>query len=406
MSARSLAGDGEFGDFSDTVEELTALARAVAATTGCLACVIGCEASGNVVAASAGEVLHAERQSLLAAARRHFERSENSSTTLSIPREFLARFLNKQLHERVSCAIAARTGRGSVQTIVVILSTQDPSNLAGVAQIVGAAAGSILKKAEIAASRDFWRRRASAVGEQLATAQREHAGAVAAVVAASAGCAADLKQQTSAAKAEVKQLHKLARDLGQRLFTAIDDERRRIARDLHDDQAQLLMAARISLETDPAQARLVLKQLDEALRQRVRLLRPATLGRTGLLAALRFELNRLTAAGIKGKLVGGKVTAALSRPAQELCYKVSREAVSNVLRHSEAKNVTIRLARAGRVAILQVDDDGSGEPPSEKSTRSGVGLLGMAERLELMGGSLKLERIGQNTRLTAEIPQL
>ncbi len=210
------------------------------------------------------------------------------------------------------------------------------------------------------------------------------------------------------AEAENERLQKLVRSLGLRMFTAIDNERQRIARDLHDDQAQLLTAARIALQTDPAAARSILKQLDDALRKRVRELRPATFGRTKLIDAIGLELDRLAAAEIKGKLLGVRVIATLSRPAQELCYQILREAFSNVLRHSAAHNVTVSIGRTDDKVILYIDDDGVGSAKREAGTlasKSGLGLTGMAERLQLMGGALRLDRVDGKTRVTAEIPQ-
>ncbi len=210
------------------------------------------------------------------------------------------------------------------------------------------------------------------------------------------------------AEAEIERLQELVRSLGLRMFTAIDSERQRIARDLHDDQAQLLTAARLALETDQQQARAILKQLDEALRRRVRELRPATLGRTKLVDAIGLELDRLAAAGIKGRLLGSRRAATLNRSAQELCYQILREAFSNILRHSGARNVTVSIRRIDDKVILHVDDDGVGparESAGSLAGKSGMGLTGMAERLQLMGGTLSLDRLDGKTRLTAEIPQ-
>jgi signal transduction histidine kinase len=194
------------------------------------------------------------------------------------------------------------------------------------------------------------------------------------------------------------------------MFAAISDERHRIARDLHDHLAQLLAAARIALAADPDEARGILKQLDDALRLRVRELRPATLGRSNLREALRYEIRRLADAGIKARLLHPEWTKRIPRAIQELCYQITREAFSNVIRHAGATRVEVSTERrAGRV-FLWIDDNGKGlaartiEPNSAGGGAS-MGLSGMAERLELMGGKLKLERLASVTRLTAEIPE-
>jgi signal transduction histidine kinase len=213
-------------------------------------------------------------------------------------------------------------------------------------------------------------------------------------------------------EAEVERLQHLVRSLGLRMFSAVDGERQRIARDLHDHQTQLLTAARIALEADPAQTRAILKQLDESLRKLLREIRPATLGRSSLQEALHYEIQRLADAGICGKLRMPKHAVKLSSPIQELCYQVAREAVSNVIRHSEATRVAISVERRVGQVILRIEDDGKGlvlsidQSAKRKERAGGIGLAGMAERLELMGGRLRIERLGTLTRLTAEIPEL
>ena len=194
-------------------------------------------------------------------------------------------------------------------------------------------------------------------------------------------------------EAEVDGLQRLVRSLGLRMFSAVDRERQRIARDLHDHQTQLLTAARIALEADPAQTRGILKQLDESLRAHLREIRPATLGRSTLREALSYEMQRLADAGIRGKLLHPERATKLSRPVQELCYQVAREALSNVIRHSGASRVEISMERRRGQVVLRVADNGKGLPSrveqsaAGKELAGGVGLAGIAERLELMGGA-------------------
>jgi signal transduction histidine kinase len=210
---------------------------------------------------------------------------------------------------------------------------------------------------------------------------------------------------------EVERLQRLVRSLGLRMFGAVDRERQRIARNLHDHQTQLLTAARIALEAYPARTRGILRELDESLRRQLREIRPATLGRSTLREALDDEIDRLAGAGIRGNLLYPERAMNFSRPIQELCYQVAREAVSNVIRHAGASRVELSVERLSGQVLLRVADDGKGWPSRHDQTavgkqRSGVGLAGMAERLELMGGRLRIERRGKITRLTAEIPEL
>ncbi len=205
-------------------------------------------------------------------------------------------------------------------------------------------------------------------------------------------------------EAELERERALVRRLALRMFAAVDEERARIARDLHDDQAQLLTAARLALEGGGDEARGIFKRLEEELRRRVRRLRPATLGRATLEEVLATELERVAGAGIRAKLLMRSGAAELSRPVQQLCYQVAREALSNVVRHSGATRVRVVAgARSGAARISVVDNGGGIGPGAE---RRGTGLAGLRERLELMGGSLKIRSRPGETRLVAEIPEL
>jgi signal transduction histidine kinase len=213
------------------------------------------------------------------------------------------------------------------------------------------------------------------------------------------------------AQAEIERLRRLVRNLGFRMFGAIDAERARIARDLHDHQAQLLAAARIALEAGPDEARGIFKQVEDALRLRVRELRPALLGRTTLADALRYELRRLADAGIKGRLVGAKRMNLLTRPVQQLCYQVAREALSNVIRHSGAARAEVAVEKRGDRVVLTIFDNGKGiaeaaaEDKFADRAHDGIGLSGLGERLEMMGGRVSIESREGATRVTAEIPE-
>jgi signal transduction histidine kinase len=204
-------------------------------------------------------------------------------------------------------------------------------------------------------------------------------------------------------EAENERLRRLVRSLGLRMFGAIDTERARIARDFHDHQAQLLAAARLALEADPDEARGVFKQLEQALRLRMRELRPATLGRSSLSEALRYELRRLGDTGVKGRLAHADLMDALTRPVQQLCYQVAREALSNVIRHAGASRVEISVEKRGSRVRLSILDNGKGIRDPKSS--SGMGLSGLVERLELMGGRFRIESKPGSTRLVADIPE-
>jgi signal transduction histidine kinase len=236
---------------------------------------------------------------------------------------------------------------------------------------------------------------ALATARPLETAARERAEALAARLGpVSAGWAA---------AEHAARLRELVRALGMRLFGAVEAERARIARDLHDDQAQLLAAARLALEGGRDEARAIFEHLDAELRVRLRELRPAELGKRTLGAALRIELDRLAAAGMETQLKGIATANRLPPGVRQVCYQVAREALANIVRHARATRAEILLQRDAGVARLTVSDNGRGIEPAARAA-GGMGLGGLAERLEFLGGAMRVESSRGMTRLVAEIP--
>ncbi|HEY9156918.1 sensor histidine kinase [Candidatus Binatus sp.] len=198
----------------------------------------------------------------------------------------------------------------------------------------------------------------------------------------------------------------LVRQLALRMFAASDEERARIARDLHDDQAQLLAAAKIALDGRREAARAIFKQVEEELRRKTRELRPVTIGDGSLDEAIEREFARLHRAGVTAKLVHlvhDGAAEKISRPVQQLCFQVVRETLSNVIRHARAKSVQITIDGTDAATRVSVTDDGCGIGADIKP--EGTGLAGVRERLELMGGSLTVESRAGRTTVVAEIPE-
>jgi signal transduction histidine kinase len=206
-----------------------------------------------------------------------------------------------------------------------------------------------------------------------------------------------------AAAEHAARLRELVRALGARLFGAVEAERARIARDLHDDQAQLLAAARLALEGGRDEARAIFERLEAELRVRLRELRPAELGKRTLGAALRAELDRLATSGIDTRLKGAAAANRLPASVRQVCYQVVREALANIIRHASATRAEILIERISGVARLTISDNGRGIEPRAQAA-GGMGLSGLAERLEFLGGALRIESSRGMTRLVAEIP--
>jgi two-component sensor histidine kinase len=204
---------------------------------------------------------------------------------------------------------------------------------------------------------------------------------------------------------------------------AIEAERNRIARDLHDGPIQGVSAAALSLEAlrlmvqagDTDRARETLQEIATelgqeavALRRIMSDLRPPVLEERGLIPAVRELCSRVRReTGIDVQLTGSPSTAG-SRDLEALAYRVVQEALSNVGKHSGAKHVTVRIEMAASTVEVSVADDGWGfdTGSAREFLRTGkVGLASMRERTELAGGSFSIRSTpGAGTVVTASIP--
>jgi signal transduction histidine kinase len=202
-----------------------------------------------------------------------------------------------------------------------------------------------------------------------------------------------------------------------------EEERRRIARELHDDTIQSLVAINRRLELlkallgDRPEAEQQLKELRalvqesiEGVRRFSRELRPTLLEDLGLAPALRQLVKELLAQGIEATLSVHGDSSELD-PAVELAlYRIVQEALNNVHRHAQAYHVQVGLDIASDLVHLSVEDDGRGFEMTgslnELAQRGSFGLMGIQERVELLGGHMAIHsRIGQGTRLDVWLPR-
>ena len=188
------------------------------------------------------------------------------------------------------------------------------------------------------------------------------------------------------------------------LLTSQEDERRRIARELHDEAGQILTAVKIELDLEGRReaSDLVGHALSQ-VRNLSNLLRPTVLDDLGLLPALRALTDDFSKrARVEATLESPETVPALPAEAQVAIYRVVQEALTNVARHAGARRVSVRLGLEPRCVRLRVEDDGAG-PAGEITPH--LGLLGMRERVTALGGTLTLERApGAGLRLEAVIP--
>jgi signal transduction histidine kinase len=201
----------------------------------------------------------------------------------------------------------------------------------------------------------------------------------------------------------------------ERLVTAREEERRRLRRDLHDglgpqlaSQTLTLTAARKLLRADPDAADALLADatahVQEAITDIRRLvydLRPPALDDLGLIAALREQIAQYHASGVSFRLDAPEHLPDLAAAVEVACYRITQEALTNVVRHAQARDCTIRIA-LDEVLTLEIADDGIGLTPSY---RPGVGFSSMRERAEELGGSCIINsRPTGGTRVYAQLP--
>lgn len=222
---------------------------------------------------------------------------------------------------------------------------------------------------------------------------------------------------TSAAAAVASAQSASNERLRQRLAAA-EAERQRWARELHDETLQSLAAIRLGLATGGrtndagSSVALAVEQLGEAianLRALITELRPAALDQLGLQAALEALAERARDRGIAVDAdidlayEHGRAATRLSEETETAVYRIVQEALTNAIKHGDAKRAVVELTEGDVMVVLSVRDDGGGFDPD--SATAGFGLLGMRERTNLLGGYLHVEsRRRGGTILTARIP--
>jgi signal transduction histidine kinase len=215
------------------------------------------------------------------------------------------------------------------------------------------------------------------------------------------------------------------RALAARLEAVREEEKSRIARDLHDELGQLLTGLQMDLRwverrlgdlsDGPAVNALIDRvvgaaeladQTTAAVQRIASELRPGALDRLGLVPALRQEARRFQER--TGLACRAELDEALPEPAPEAAtalYRICQEAMTNVSRHAQASQVVVRLAGEGGEVVLRVEDDGRGLTAADHGPAA-LGLLGMQERASRLGGRVEFtDREGRGTVVTARLPR-
>jgi two-component system sensor histidine kinase UhpB len=227
-----------------------------------------------------------------------------------------------------------------------------------------------------------------------------------------------LAAHTATIEANQEQL----RALSIKVISAQEEERRRIARELHDDTSQALASLLIQMERMDsavpeelgdlklrlASARELTLQTIDGLRTLVADLRPLVLDDLGLVPAIRwYAKNRLEPEGIDVEVESDLDRPRLAPAVEIALFRITQEAISNIVRHADASLVRLRLRCNGEV-LLVVEDDGSGfdnENVQASPTGEHLGLFGMHERVSALGGTLQVQSAaGRGTTLRVMLP--
>jgi signal transduction histidine kinase len=218
-----------------------------------------------------------------------------------------------------------------------------------------------------------------------------------------------LEEQVKARTAVIVQQDEQRRTLVRRMLAATEDERRRLARELHDEIAQLLTVIQLSLHRldvdapELERASELLVRTQQEIHRIIHDLRPSLLDDLGLPAAMKsYAQEHLVSQGLQVSL---EIEEGLpSTPEVEtVIFRIYQELVTNVLRHAKAEQVTIALESRDGKLVLDVEDDGGGFDPVARA--GGAGMTGMRERAALVNGTIVFEsEPGEGTHVRVEIP--
>ena len=235
------------------------------------------------------------------------------------------------------------------------------------------------------------------------------------------GSFATLTARAEADRAELQEAHrKLQKASKQAEELAVAQERNRLARDLHDSVTQSIFSmtltaesARIQLERDPVRTAPLLVRLQELaqnsleeMRSLIYQLRPTEVAEGGLVPAIRNHLATLESRD--GLIVELKVEGErrLARYQEEGMYRIVQEALNNVAKHAKTDSAVVKLRMLDGGTSLLIEDHGAGfDTASVDASGSHVGLASMRERVEPIGGTIKVEsQRGKGTRIIIEVP--
>jgi two-component system, NarL family, sensor histidine kinase UhpB len=212
--------------------------------------------------------------------------------------------------------------------------------------------------------------------------------------------------------------------LALRLELAREEERGRVARELHDELGQVLTSLKLEFmclvdqlrNNEPKPGLQLVNKLQssiglievsiQSVRQISSDLRPAVLDHLGLKDAIQWAATKFEArTGIRCRLAWALKNEPADRTRQLAIFRILQEALTNVVRHAHAGAVRISMRERGRMVTLTIRDNGRGITPSELASVDSIGLLGMTERARLIGGRATITGApGRGTTVTVTVP--
>ena len=226
--------------------------------------------------------------------------------------------------------------------------------------------------------------------------------------------------QRRKAEQELELSRKQLQHFTEHLEYILEEERKRISRELHDELGQLLTILKfdlswLRLEGAKSDSNIVAKidtmmeSVNEALasvKRIAREIRPPQLDALGLVGAIQWDIDQVEKkTGLKGIVTDELADVEIKGQISTVLYRVFREALTNILRHAQAEQIFIRLSQRQGSVILNIRDDGRGITKKEMKGTTSLGLVGIRERVRMVGGTLTIEgKAGSGTVLSVQVP--
>lgn len=223
-----------------------------------------------------------------------------------------------------------------------------------------------------------------------------------------------------ASQSDLRSSQRDLRVLAARLIAAQEEERKRLARELHDDTSQTLAAlaleianlqrsGRLDAETLPERLsgiELKVHRLADDIHDMSRLLHPSILDDLGIEAAIRTECERFSQReGIEVRFEARRIPSEIPDDCKLTFYRIAQEGLRNIAKHAGATQALVQLAGVDGELRLLVEDSGKGFDVDEARERIGLGLVSMSERVRLLDGVLKVEsELGQGAQIEVRVP--